>query len=33
MHICLHLDDIIFSWESTNRPDFVAQNFVDSRLQ
>jgi len=26
MHICLHVDDVIFPWESTNRADFVAQN-------
>jgi len=27
MHICLHLDDVIIPWESTNRADFVAQSF------
>jgi len=32
MHICLHLDDVIIPWESTNRADFVAQG-LDSRLQ
>jgi len=26
MHICLHVDNVIFLWESTNRADFVAQN-------
>jgi len=25
IHICLHLDDDIIPWESTNRSDFVAQ--------
>ena len=33
MHICLDLDDVIIPWESTNRADFVAQSFFDSRLQ
>jgi len=27
MHICLHLDDIIIPWESTDRADFVSQSF------
>jgi len=27
MHIFLHLDDVIVSWELTNRADFVAQSF------
>jgi len=27
MHICLHLDDDVISWESNNRSDFVAQSF------
>jgi len=27
IHICLHLDDVIINWESTNRADFVAQSF------
>ena len=31
MHICLHLDNIIIPWESTNQADFVDQSFV--RLQ
>jgi len=33
MHTCSHLDDVIIPWESTNRVDFVAQSFLDSRLQ
>ena len=33
MHICLHLDDVITPWGLTNRADFVAQIFFDSRLQ
>jgi len=33
MHICLHFDDVNIPWESTNRGDFVAQSFFDSRLQ
>jgi len=33
MHICLHLDDVIISWEPTSQADFVAQRFLDSRLQ
>jgi len=33
MHICLHLDDLINHWESTNRADFVAQNLFRSWLQ
>jgi len=33
MHICLQLDYAIIPWESTNRADFVAQIFLDSRLQ
>jgi len=33
MHICLHLDDVIIPWESTKRADFMAQSFLDSRLQ
>jgi len=28
MHIYLHLDDVIISWESTNRADFVAQSWI-----
>jgi len=28
MHICLHLDDVITPWESTNRAEFVAQSFI-----
>jgi len=28
MHICLHLDNIIIPWESTNQADFVDQSFV-----
>jgi len=32
-HICLHLDDVIIPWESTNRSDFVTQRFLESRLQ
>ena len=28
MDICLHLDDAIIPWESANRADFVAQNFI-----
>ena len=31
MHICLHLDNVIIPWESTNQADFVDQSFV--RLQ
>jgi len=27
MRICLHLDDVIATWEATNRADFVAQTF------
>jgi len=27
MHTCLHLDEVIIPWESTNRADFVAQSF------
>jgi len=27
MHICLHLDDGVISWESNNPPDFVTQSF------
>jgi len=30
MHICLHLDDVIISWESTNQADFVTQRFIGS---
>ena len=26
MHIYLHLDDVVTSWELTNRADFVAQS-------
>jgi len=33
MHICLHLDDVIIPCESTNRADFLAQNFFDSTLK
>ena len=33
MHICLHLDDDVISWGSNNPSDFVAQSFLDSRLQ
>jgi len=28
----LQLDDVIIPWEPTNRDDFVAQIFLDSRL-
>jgi len=27
MHICLHLDDVIIPWQSTDRVNFVAQDF------
>jgi len=27
MHICLHLDDDVISWESNNPLDFVTQCF------
>jgi len=27
MHICLHLDDIITPWDTTNRAEFVVQSF------
>jgi len=27
MHIYLHLDDVVISWELTNQADFVAQSF------
>jgi len=27
MHICLHLDDDVISWESNNLSDFVTQSF------
>ena len=30
---CLHLDDHVMSCESNNPSDFVAQIFLDSRLQ
>jgi len=33
MHICLHLDDVIIPRELTNETDFVAESFLDSRLQ
>jgi len=33
MHVCLHLDDDIISWESNSPSDFVARTFFDSRLQ
>jgi len=33
MHICLHLDDDVISWESNNPSDFVTQSFLGSRLQ
>jgi len=33
MHICLHLDNIIIPWESANQADFVAQSFLNPRLQ
>ena len=33
MHICLHLDDVIIAWQANNRADFMAQHFLDSRLQ
>jgi len=26
MHICLHLEDDVTSWESNNSSDFVAQS-------
>jgi len=33
-YICLHLGDLIISWESNNRADFVAQSlYFYSRLQ
>jgi len=28
MHICLHLDNDVMSWESNNPSDFVIQSFV-----
>jgi len=28
VYICLHLSDLIISWESNNRADFVAQSFI-----
>jgi len=33
MHICLHLDDDVISWEANNQPDFAAQIVLDSTLQ
>ena len=34
MHICLHLDNDVISWESNNPSDFVTQSFFfDARLQ
>jgi len=33
MRICIHLDDVIITWESNNRADFVAQSFLDSRIR
>jgi len=33
MHIRLHLDNDVISWESNNPSDFVTQIFLDSRLQ
>jgi len=33
MHICLHLDDDVISWESNNPSDFVTQAFLDFRLE
>jgi len=33
MHSCLHLDDYVVPWELNRRADFVAQSFLDSRLQ
>ena len=33
MHICLHFDDVIILWEPNSRAYFVAQTFLDSRLQ
>ena len=33
MHICLHLDDDVISWELNNPSDFVTQFFFNSRLQ
>ena len=33
MHICLHMDDVVILWELNNRADFVAQSFLESRLQ
>jgi len=33
VHICLHLDDVIIPWESTDRVNFMAQTFyLDLRL-
>jgi len=33
MHIILHLDNDVISWESNNPSDFVTQSFLDSKLQ
>jgi len=33
MHICLHLDNDVISWESNNPSEFMDQSFLDSRLQ
>jgi len=32
VHICLHLDDVIIPWESTNQVDFLIQIFLGSML-
>jgi len=28
MHICLHLDNDVISWESNNQSDFATQSFL-----
>jgi len=28
MHVCLHLDVDVISWEPTNRDDYVAHTFL-----
>jgi len=33
MHISLHLNDDIISWESNNPSDFVTQRFLESRSE
>jgi len=33
MHICIHLDNDVTSWESNHPSDFVTRSFLDSRLQ